>query len=43
MNRNTIKLFVQRSIVAGWRELLGGRVRRAGYLLGVSTILWPWR
>ena len=39
MKRNTINHFFQRCIVDGWGELHGGRVRRAGYLVGVSTML----
>ena len=39
MKSTAIKHFFQRSVVDGWRELHGGRVRRAGYLVGISTML----
>ncbi len=39
MSSTAIKHRFQRSIVAGWREPHSGRVRRAGYLVGISTML----
>ena len=39
MKSTAIKQFFPRSIVAGWRKLHGERVRRAGYLVGLSTML----
>ncbi len=41
MNSAEINHCFQRSTVAGWRKLHRGRVRRAGYLVGISTILLP--
>jgi hypothetical protein len=39
MKTTAISHFFQRYVVDGGRELHGGRVRRAGYLLGISTML----
>ncbi|MGO9268365.1 MAG: hypothetical protein ACLQBA_26355 [Candidatus Binataceae bacterium] len=39
MKSAAIKHFVQRSIVGGGRKLHGQRVRRAGYVVGISTML----
>ena len=39
MKSTAIKHFFQRYVVDGWRERHGGRVRRAGYLVGISTML----
>jgi hypothetical protein len=39
MKSTAIKHFFQRCIVDGWRKLHGQRVRRAGYLVGISTML----
>jgi len=39
MNNTAINHFVRRRIVDGWRKLHGERVRRAGYLVGISTML----
>ena len=39
MKSTAIKHFFERSIVDGGRSLHGERVRRAGYLVGISTML----
>ena len=39
MKSTAIKHRFQGSIVDGWRKLHGERVRRAGYLVGISTML----
>ena len=39
MKSTAIKHFFQRYVVDGGRALHGGRVRRAGYLMGISTML----
>ncbi len=39
MKSPAINQFFPRSIVAGWRKLHGGHVRKAGYLVGISTML----
>ena len=39
MKSTAINHCFQRFIVCGWRKLHGGRVRRAGYLVAISTML----